>query len=827
MREAETERIMLTGFTALDLSDEKGIFCGKLLSDLGADVIQIEPPEGNHVRRLPPFCKNSKDPERSLQWLAYAQGKKSICLDLKKNSDKAILLKLVEKSTWVIESFPPGHLEKLGLGYEVLRKSNPHIILVRISPFGQTGPYSKFKTADIVALAMSGVMYTFGEPDRCPVRISTPHSQAYLQAGAEAAVASVLALFYQQRTGEGQVVDLSIRESLFWCTANAGPWWELHKLKIRRAGARRLGRGHGSSFGVTHRLVWPCKDGYVCFAIFGGGMGSRINAELIKWMDQEGSCDDFLRSFDWMKFDLDNTPSEDLLHIEEMIEKFFRSHTKTELFEDALTRRIMLYPVNDTEDILNNLHLKARKYWTEVKHPELGKTLRYPGPFVRSSSLELQRNHRAPFKGEHGEKILSELKNLNDSVIQKMNNQAGGRQILEGIKVVEFSTGAVGPIIGKYLADHGATVIHVESEVYPSSSRVSAPWKGDRPHPDRSGYYALYYTGKYNLALNLSVEEGRKIAKKLVLWADVVVENFAPGVMKRWGLDYEVLAKEKQDIIMISSSNAGQTGPLSTQPAYGIHLNGLAGFNNLTGWPDREPSNPSPAYTDYVAPRLGACALIAALIYHQRTGKGQHLDHSQLEASLHFLAPLFLELQTNNQKTSRNGNRVENAAPHGAYRCKGDDRWCAIAIETDVEWQSLCRVIGKPDLAFDRRFSTMAARKLNEGELDSLVEAWTSEKTAGAVMNVLQNEGIASGIVATMEDFYGDPQIGHRKFLQTLEHPDLGFFHYVAHPFIFSQTPSRLKRSPRLGENTMDVLSGFLGYADDEIVELLSKGVLR
>jgi len=427
---------MLSDFRALDLSDEKGIFCSKILSDLGAEVVHIEPPEGNRIRYLPPFYGNVADEEKGLQWFAYAQGKKSISLDLRNQEDKKVFLRLVKKATWVIESFGPGYLEELELGHEVLREINPGIILVRISPFGETGPYSKYKISDIVALAMSGVMYTFGEPDRCPVRISTTHSQAYLQAGAEAAVASLMALYHKQRTGRGQVVDLSIRESSFWCTANAGPWWELHKLRIQRAGARRLGRGHGSSLGVRHRLIWPCSDGYVCFAIFGGGMGSRINVELIKWMDEEGMADDFLKTFDWSTFDLDDTSPGDLLHIEDMIERFLRSHTKTQLLEGAVTRRIMLYPVYDTEEVLNNPHLKARKYWIDVKHTELGTELSYPGPFVRASLSPLRVGRRAPLKGEHNEQIMRALNKSEDEVVQDSDKYERIKQIFEGVKVV-------------------------------------------------------------------------------------------------------------------------------------------------------------------------------------------------------------------------------------------------------------------------------------------------------------------------------------------------------------------------------------------------------
>lgn len=401
-------------------------------------------------------------------------------------------------------------------------------------------------------------------------------------------------------------------------------------------------------------------------------------------------------------------------------------------------------------------------------------------------------------------------------------------EIFEGIKIADFSWVAVGPRSTQYFADHGATVVRIESLTHPETLRTGGPFADFKPGVNRTGFFGKYNTNKYGVSLNLNHPKGIEIAKMFVRWADIVSESYVPGRMKAWGLDYEALARIRPDIIMFSACNQGQTGPHATQPGYGVQLASLCGFTHLTGWPDRSPGGVYGAYTDFVSPHYIAAALAAALDYRRRTGKGQYIDCSQLECGMQFISPAILDYTVNGRVWNRTGNRDPQAAPHNAYRCKGEDRWCSIAVFTDEEWQSLCRVLGNPPWSKADRFSTLALRKQNEDELDRLVEEWTTERTAEEVMDSMQSAGVPAGVVATCEDLYKDPQLEHRHFFQELPHPEMGPQLWEAPAFHFSNSPTKLKKAaPCLGEDNHYVYTEMLGMSDEEFVELLRQGVFE
>jgi len=394
---------LLTPYRALDLTDEKGFFCGKILADLGAEVIKIERPGGDPSRLIPPFYEDTPHPEKSLLWFAYNQGKKGITLNLEIPEGKDLFFELVKNAHWVIDSSLPGHLEKKGLNYEALARVNPAIILTRISGFGQTGPYASYKSPDIVAMAVGGLMYVYGDPDRPPVRISSP--QAYLYAAADAAVGSLMALCHQQRTGEGQVVDVSAQQSVVLSSFNTNPWWDLCRTIIKRQGAKR----GGLASGVVQRQTWPCRDGFVTFVVSGGRTSAKWNRALVKWMDEEGMADEFLRGIDWDNFDMGAATQEFHNQLEERIGRFFLSQTKKELYGGSLQRGAGLYPVADTSYHLHDPQLEARNFWAKVEYPELGTSLPHPGPFVKAAPNPLVVGQRAPRIGEHNQQVYRML----------------------------------------------------------------------------------------------------------------------------------------------------------------------------------------------------------------------------------------------------------------------------------------------------------------------------------------------------------------------------------------------------------------------------------
>lgn len=395
-------------------------------------------------------------------------------------------------------------------------------------------------------------------------------------------------------------------------------------------------------------------------------------------------------------------------------------------------------------------------------------------------------------------------------------------RVFKGLKVADFTWVGVGPLITKYLADFGATVVRIESSRYPDTIRLSAPFKDRIPGIDRSGYFALINGNKYGIAINLNHAKGIEVAKKLVAWADVVAESFAPGVMEKWGLGYENLKEINPDIIMIRTCNQGQTGPYAKHPGFGYQIAGLIGFPLLTGWPDRSPLPIPVAYSDYISYRFGAAALIAALSYRRRTGRGQYLDLSQVEASIQFLTPVMLNYVVNGEEPSLQGNSCPYAVPHAVYRCKGEDSWCVIAISNDQEWKAFVDAIGNPPWAANAKFATSMSRKENEAELDKLIEAYTINFTPEQVMTMLQSVGVPSGVVANGADLLSDPQIKARDYYWYLNHKEMGLTLTIGQPFKLSKTPPEPRMpSPCLGEHSEYVCKQILGMSDEEFAACL------
>ena len=390
---------MLSPYRILDLTDEKGLMCGRVLGDLGADVIKIEKPGGDSARKIGPFYNDEPDPEKSLFWFAFNANKRGITLDIETADGREIFKKLVKTASVVVESFPPGHMEKIGLGHPVLEKINPGVSLVSITPFGQTGPYRDYKISDIVAWALGGYMLSVGDADRPPVRISH-YAQTYLHAGIQAAQGALMAIYHSEMTGEGQYVDVSIQDSVTRCTPERiTHHWDFNKRMMRRGG--RMGS-------VSIRRIWPCKDGYVYAIYWGGQYARRWNSPLVRWMESEGVADDFISNIDWDTYDQMNMSQEVADGIERPTLRLFEKYTKNELLEGALEHNTQLYPLSDTKDILDNIQLKARDFWVELEHPELGASFTYPGPFAKTTELPPTLSRCAPLIGEHNQEIYTD-----------------------------------------------------------------------------------------------------------------------------------------------------------------------------------------------------------------------------------------------------------------------------------------------------------------------------------------------------------------------------------------------------------------------------------
>lgn len=843
---------MLTGLRVLDLTTGGALLCGRLLADLGADVIAVEPRGGNPARSRAPFWQDHMGPETSLFWLAYSCNKRSVTLALDHETGQEGLRRLVQTADVVLESFPPGYLDDLGLGYEALSTLNPGLIFTSISPFGQTGPRRHFRSTDLVTMALGGSAGLIGEPGRTPLRVGVP--QADLHAGVEAGVATLLALQYRHQSGAGQHIDVATQSCIVWTLMNASHYAGLGQTTRSRFG------DHRESLPGKRRMIFPCKDGYVSAVFFGGPFGAKGCHTLVRWMAEWNLAPDHMLETDWDTWDdvylaeLGEGAQAEIDRVETALADFFAPFTMQELYEQALERRLMIAPVAHAQATVEDPQLASRAFFVPLEHPALEATLPVPGPFAKCSVTPLHLRRRAPHLGEHNGEILQRelawsgvshaleaalaeprpwprpaLPQAHEPESVSFPQPSRERQPLRHLRVLDLTWYAAGPIGTKYLADHGADVIKIESALRPDGLRQSPPWQGSYDDLNTSQFFANYNTSKRSLSLNLATPEARQLVKRLVQeWADVVVESFTPGTMAKWGLDYAALRRLRPELIMLSTCMQGQTGPHAHYTGFGNMLASLCGFYHVTGYADSGPMPVYGAYTDFIACRFVGLALLAALEHRRRTGEGQYIDLSQYEASLHFLAPTLLDYAANERVMPRQANESTVAAPHGVYRCKGDDRWCAIAVTSEAEWETFCEVLGRPFWTRRARFATLESRLKNAQELDRRVEAWTQKLPALTVMSRLQAVGVPAGVVQNGYDLYHDPQLHHRRFFIDMEHPRMGLVPYEGHQFHLSESPGALwAAAPLLGEHTATILRDLLRLPATTIAQLQVQGAIE
>jgi benzylsuccinate CoA-transferase BbsF subunit len=398
---------------------------------------------------------------------------------------------------------------------------------------------------------------------------------------------------------------------------------------------------------------------------------------------------------------------------------------------------------------------------------------------------------------------------------------------LDDVRILDFMWVMAGPAATRMLADYGAQIVRVESTQFVDTARTLAPFHDATPGLENSGIFQNLNAGKRMLTLDLRSPDGYAVALDLVRWADVVTESFAPGRMQALGLDYATLRAVNPRLVMLSTCLMGQTGPRASFAGYGNLAAAISGFSNLGGWPDRAPAGPFSAYTDYVAPRFVALAILAALEHRRRTGQGQYIDCSQAECALHFLGPALLDYTVNGRVAGRVGNRDRDAVPHGVYPAAGDDAWVAIVVETPAQWSALVAALDRPDLAADPRFAGPEARRANEDALDAIVGAWTATRAADAIADHLQARGVPAYPVQNSPELARDPQLQARGHFRTLAHPTHGETTVEGSRFVLSRTPAVVEgAAPTFGADNDHVLRGILGYDDDRITALVTSGAL-
>ncbi|MCP3985691.1 MAG: CoA transferase [bacterium] len=801
---------MLDAFRVLDLSDEKGLLCGQILADLGADVLQIEPPGGSSARAQGPWRGGRPDPEASLFWWAYARGKRGAVLDVESEHGRERLRELVREADFWIESDRPGRLASLGLGYEDLAALNPGLIYVSISPFGQTGPKAGHSSTDLTAMASGGALYLSGERDTRPVRVQSP--QAYAHAGADAAVGALIAHFARKQTGRGQYVDVSAQQSVTLATM-----FRSLDAPLQEAPARRISGGAVAG-GVLLRTRYQAADGWVTLGpVFLPSTG-HFMTRLLAWIAESQHVPVGLHDEEWGQFVLrlirGERGQQDWQRVEDLLAGFFRRHVKAVLMREAVKRKLLLAPVLGLGELLESEQLALRGAAAEIVTREHG-VIRVPGPFAKLPASPLRYGRPAPRLDEHGSEVRAQPPKPQSAVPRDADAE---RRPLAGIKILDLFWVLAGPCSTRLLADYGATVVRVESTSRLDTLRVIPPYQFNNPHPDGSGAFHSANANKLAVTLNLGTPEGLDLALELASWADVVTESFSPGVIESYGLGWDALHARNPGLVMISSSLMGQTGPWRDFTGFGNLAASVTGFQQLASFPGLPPSGPYGAYTDFIAARYNAIAILAALEHRERTGEGQHIDMAQAEAALHFLAPSFLDVTVNGAALEPRANEDWTCFPHDVFPCAGEDRWVAIAVRDDADWARLCGALGHPEWE--------GRRNERPGASDALGR-WTAPLQAEDVEARLQAADVPAAVVLDTPALFDDPHLLERGHYQQVAH-DLYQTSWVESSRLhLSETQARPPtRACHPGADNRAVLEGLLGHSPEQIADWAGRGVL-
>lgn len=798
----------------LDLAGPPAWYATRLLNDLGADVLRIEPPGGDPARLLPPFAGDRPDPDGSLTFQWFNAGKRSARLDLDTSAGQAALRRLACDADLIVESFPVGWLGRRGVGFADLAAANPDLVMASVTPFGQTGPRSGWRGNDLVGVATGGLLQLGGWPDRPP---SHPGGeQGYLHTGVIAAGASLLALYARDATGRGQQVDISLQDTVVFTLENGLGFNDLMGISRARMGPHSFSGG---------RYFYQTLDGWAVI-----GLGRRWG-EMLAWFDEHGVDTSELRAAEW--FDQQFRT----IHLEEInstIRSLAGRFPKDELMETAQRHHMAVSAVSTMDDLAVDPQLIARDFWVDVEQTEADgsdRTVRWPGAPFKLSETPWRIRGQAPRSADSGpagwlERPEEHASARSGAPVTTANSGAP----LAGIRVLDLTWVIAGPAATQVLADHGAEVLKIESTAHLDSLRnMPVPRSMLAEGPDRSGISITINSSKRSVSLNLSTERGREIFFDLIRISDVLVDNYGADPLPKWGLTPARLRELNPDLIIARSSVMGRSGPRAGYIGVGNTIGALAGVSMLSGFPGDAPVATCTAYPDYSSnPFHLLTAILAALHYRRRTGAGQTIDLAQHESTTVFNGASFLDYYRNGRPQTQSGNRHAAMAPHGVYRCRGEDRWAAIACESDGDWRLLAGIIDRHDLAADPRLETLDGRKANEDEIDAAIENWTRLREPWEVAEALQAAGVASGAVQTVDDLFRDPHLAARNRILRVNHPLLGWIRLNGPSFRLSETPGCIRRHPPLlGQDTHDTLIELLGLDERGVMEADAAGALR
>ncbi|WP_420626635.1 CoA transferase [Candidatus Poriferisodalis sp.] len=823
--------VPLDGLRVLDLTDHRGEIGPWMLSELGADVIKIEPPGGTPARMaLPLRAPDDAEPGmRSWQFCAYNSNKRSIVLDLEDPADRAVFERLVSHADFIYESGVPGTLAAAGYRHDDLRSLNARIIHVQVTPFGLDGPRSADAASELSLAALGGSANMQGVYERAPVKASI--AQAWRHAGAEAAAAGLMAHARMRVDGAAQHVAVAAQAAMTWTLLNAMETHAICGRDFQRSGTM-------VNLAAPLQMRYRTQDGWAIGVARGVATG-----RLLEWYIEEGLADESWHAEDWDTYDLRASKGEPVSRtFDELYEAMVglcKRHTNAELLQRSVELGETIAPVHTVADLVEFEHLRARDFWRPV---ELAGTseVELPGGPATIDGVRIGRRRQPPLLDEHGAEIRAEAARAGETTrtagVAEPPESAGEPAAWKvrndelpfaGLRVADFSWIGVGPITAKSLADHGATVVRIESAGRIDGLRANPPFKDGVIDVDMAHFFGTFNTSKLSIDIDLKTPAGVDIARRMIAWADVVVESWTPGTFDRNIADDELIAELNPNAIVVHTSLLASGGPLSKMGGFGYHAAAIAGFYPIVGWPDLPPDGPYLAYTDTISPRIITATLLAALDRRRRTGEGCVIEAAQLECGLQFLAPELADYADSGTVATRNGNRSPDVAPQGVYPCKGDDRWCAITIADDAQWKTLVELMGAPRWAQAAELSSLEGRLAAHDGLDDEISAWTVTQDAVKLERLLAGAGIAAGMVQRSSDLLADPQYARCGFHRWLEHPRMGTVPYSGHQYqIAGYDHGPRFAAPMLGQHTFDVLSAELGLTDEQIADAAAAGAL-
>ena len=803
MTESATNHLPFSGYRVVELGTRiSSGFCGRLLCDYGADVCLIETADGNELRHCIPPKHESGHANNGLFGYLHA-GKTTVLVD---HVDPDTLRGLLSDADIFVYGAPDiPHQTEREL-FKLLSQSHESLIAVHLSPYGLSGPYSELAGCELTANALSGITQRIGAPDREPLTL--PLAQAAYQAGYAAACGAACGLIARMDSMQGQVVEVSETEAI--ATVHAG----YSVTRYQTAGIEEERAGNRMALLPYPQTVLPCADGFVALNTPEGRQWGR----LLELMGSPAwGKDERYRSR------IKNSLPPRVDELDAYFKTWLQDYSKEQFYTLCREHEIPSGPVRTVDEVTVDEQLRSRNFFNTVTFPD-GSRITVPGSGCKLSKTPARRNLSVPLLGESGRNVFNEKLPKTQPGTPGAPSSKGP---LAGIRILDMGWVWAGAIPGQILADMGAEVIKVESMKRIDYMRLGRAVVEDQPAYEQNPWFHAVNRNKKSIAVNLKSDEGVQLLKRIASQCNAVIENFKPGFLSKIGMDYKNLARDHPGLVMLSMSGVGQSGPLSDIPAYAPFLSGLTGLDSLVGYPGEDILGIQQPYADTNAGVTGAFGLLTALLHQQRTGVGQHVDLAESEAAIAVIGEAFVDYETNASVTKPLGNDRYGFAPHGHYPVQGNDKWVAIAVETDAQWADLSNALEAPELAADPAFASPSKRWENRRALDATLSILTSKQDGITLCESLQAKKIAAMPLLGPAEMLENPHFQTRNTFLEIDHPIMG--PEVLFGPMWRMTVNMHKdwcRAPLLGEHTLEVFSDLLGMSLAEVNQLIATEVL-